>query len=70
LAGESSVKPKLPLAVFTSFHSDNAAVPMAIDFVKSQDLEAALKKIETSFDVLYNHLELYLKPSPRPAERI
>jgi len=56
--------------LFTSFHSDTASVPLAIDFVKYKDLEAALKQIEASFDVLYKHLGLYVKPSPRPAEQI
>jgi len=56
--------------LFTSFHSDAVSVPLAIDFVKYDDLQSALNKIELSFDVLYKHLGLYLKPSPRPAERI
>jgi len=67
---EKALEAATHTTLFTSFHSDAASVPLAIDFVKYSDLQTALKKIEASFDVLYKHLGLYLKPSPRPAERI
>lgn len=52
--------------LFTSFHDDDKALPIAIDFVQFNALPSALKQIADSFNHLAGHLYRYLSPSKMP----